>query len=255
MATINSDKAWKAYGKKDPYFGVLTHDKFKDENLNEENKKEFFDTGRRYANRIFKLIHKHFDPDFNPSSILDFGCGTGRLTLGFAPNTKRVLGLDVSENMLEEAKINAKNMGQPHIEFALSDDSLSAVTNEQFELVNSYIVLQHINLERGMKIIKELIDRIKPSGYGVLQMTYTCNKSTKVKIVDFFRYRIPLVHGLMNVMQNEPYSKPLMQMNSYDMNAVFTLMQQNNIESSHLDFEKHGNCWAVTMVFQKKEIA
>lgn len=250
--SVNSDKAWKAYGKKDPYFGVLTHEKFKDANLTEEHKKEFFDTGRKYANRIFRLIHKHFDAEFNPKSILDFGCGTGRLTLGFAPNTPRVVGIDVSENMLEEARVNAQILGQPHIEFALSDDTLSAVANEQFELVNSYIVLQHINLDRGMKIIKELIDRIKPGGYGVLQINYTCNKGRKLKVIDYFRYRIPLVHGLMNMMQGDPYSKPLMQMNCYNMNDVFTLMQQSDIPNSHMAFEKHGNCWGVTMVFKKE---
>ena len=70
MASTNSDKAWKAYGKKDPYFGVLTHEKFKDKNLNEEHKKEFFATGLQYANRIFRLIHTHIDKDFKPDSIL-----------------------------------------------------------------------------------------------------------------------------------------------------------------------------------------
>lgn len=254
MATINSDKAWKTYGKENPYYGVLTDDKFKGRTLSEENKKQFFEAGKDYAARVFRLVRRHVDPDFNPKTILDFGCGTGRLTIGFAPNAERVVGIDISENMLAEAKTNSESMGHSHIEYYMSDDELSAVANQHFDLVNCYIVLQHINVERGMKIIQELIDRVKPEGIGVLQLNYTCNKTRKWEIADYFRYRIPLVHGILNLVQGQPYSTPLMQMNTYSMNEVFQLMQQSGIKKSHISFEDHGNCWGVTLIFQKKDL-
>lgn len=254
MSTINSDKAWKKYGKENPYYGVLTDDKYKGQSLSEESKKQFFDAGKEYAERVFRLVHKHVDPEFNPKSVLDFGCGTGRLTIGFAPNADRVVGIDISEGMLLEARANSESMGHGHIEYYLSDDKLSAVANDQFDLVNSYIVLQHINVERGMKIIQELIDKIKPEGIGVLQLNYACNKTRKWEFVDYFRYRIPLVHGILNVMQGQPYSAPLMQMNTYNMNDVFHIMQNSGIKKSHVSFEDHGTCWGVTLIFQKKNL-
>lgn len=251
MATTNSDKAWRAFGKKDPYFGVLTHEKFKDKNLNEEHKKDFFETGRKYSNRIYRVIHKHFNSDFSPNSILDFGCGTGRLTIGLAPNVERVVGIDISENMLAEAETNSKELGQPHIDYYMSDDQLSAVAGEQFDLVNCYIVLQHINIERGLVLIKELVDRIKPGGMGVLQLTYTCQRGRMAKFLDYFRYRIPLVHGLFNKLDGKPYSDPLMQMNSYNLNDVFYIMQKSGIKDSYLMYTAHGTCWGITIYCQK----
>jgi len=252
MATTNSDKAWKAYGKKDPYFGVVTHEKFRDKNLSEAHKKEFFETGHKYVKRTYAIINEYFDADFSPKSILDFGCGTGRLVIAFAPNVKRVVGLDISEDMLKEAAVNAQKLGQPHIEFYLSDDKLSAVANQQFDLVNCYIVLQHINLERGYTIIQELINRLKPGGVGVVQLNYTCQKGRKAKFVDYFRSRIPVVHGAFNLLENKPYSDPLMQMNAYDLNKVFFILQKSGLKNAHIKYGADGDCLGVTIFFQKE---
>ncbi len=251
MATTNSDKAWKAYGKKDPYFGVLTHDKYRDENLNEEHKQDFFETGRKYAKRVYKHIRERLDPNFNPESVLDFGCGTGRLAIGFAENSKEVVGIDISQDMLDEAQRNALHFGHKHLEFYLSDDELCAVKDRQFDLVNCYIVLQHINPKRGFKIMSAMMDKIKPGGFGVMQLNYTCQKGRLGHVVDYFRYRIPLVAGLINLYRKRPYSEPLMQMNEYNLNKAFYMLQKQKVKNLFVQTEEHGVCWGITLYFQK----
>ena len=42
----NTDVAWEWFGKNQPYFGVLIEAKYKNEQLNEEVKKDFFSTAR-----------------------------------------------------------------------------------------------------------------------------------------------------------------------------------------------------------------
>jgi 2-polyprenyl-3-methyl-5-hydroxy-6-metoxy-1,4-benzoquinol methylase len=252
MAATHSDKAWKAYGKKDPYFGVLTHERFKDDQINEAHKEEFFLTGSRYAERIFKLIHKHFDPEFKSNSILDFGCGTGRLTIGFAPHAQRVTGLDVSEGMLEEARKNSAERGLAHLEYYLSDDNLTAIQGQTFDLVSCYIVLQHINPKRGFHIFEQLVQHIRPGGMGAIQFNYNCNRDFRWKVIDFFRYRVPVVHGFFNLLQKQPYSKPLMQMNEYNLSKVFHILQRHGVTQVHTALEKHGQCWGTTLVFRRE---
>ena len=251
MATVNSDKAWNAYGKKDPYYGVLTHDEFKDDNLNEEALARFFTTGEKHVEKLFTVIEQHFAKDFRPNTTLDFGCGTGRLSIPLANRSEKVIGLDVSEDMLTEARKNAERQSKSNTEFKLSDDTLSALKGESFDLINSYIVLQHINVERGMRIIEKMLQLLNPGGIGALQITYSSNKLKSNKIATYLRYRIPLVHGLLNVAKGAPYSKPLMQMNLYDMNAVLHLMQENDIADSNIKFEDHGDFWSANLVFQK----
>ncbi len=253
MGTINSDKAWNAYGKKDPYFGVLTHDEFKDDNLNEETLQRFFLTGEKHIGSLFELIQKHFIPDFKPESVLDFGCGTGRLSIPLARRAKQVVGLDISNDMLKEARKNAEKFSLSNLDFKLSDDSLSLVKGEKFDLIHSYIVLQHINVERGMQIIDRMLKLLNPGGMGALQITYSSNKPKGNRMATYLRYRIPFVHSLLNVLKGLPYNRPLMQMNLYDMNAVLHLMQQNKVENTHFTFEDHGDFWSAHLVFQKKE--
>ncbi len=252
MSTLNSDKAWNAYGKKNPYFGVLTYDEFLDDNLNPENKKAFFKTGYDYVNHVFKIINEIFYADFSPQNVLDFGCGTGRLALPFAARAKHVLGVDVSENMLREAELNAKEFKLTNTTFKLSDDALTALENQTFDLVNSYIVLQHINEERGMVFIEKMIDHLNPGGIGILQLTYRSNKSNLVKRANYFRYRIPFLNSIFNVLKGKSVTEPLMQMNAYNLNNVFAILQKQGISKTFFQFEEHGDFWGVTLYFQKQ---
>jgi hypothetical protein len=50
--TINSDKAWEILGKTDPYWSVLSCDKYHIENLNSESLDEFFQSGRRHIENV-----------------------------------------------------------------------------------------------------------------------------------------------------------------------------------------------------------
>src|ERR1700686_2215471 len=58
---------------------------------------------------------RHFPPD---TAIIDFGCGTGRFTAFFASRQRRVLGTEVTPEMLEQAK---KECAESSCEFALTD--------------------------------------------------------------------------------------------------------------------------------------
>lgn len=251
MSTTDSDKAWKKFGETDAYFGVLTHEKFRDKNLNDEHKKEFFETGVKYTRRIYRHFRKQFNPDIQFNSVLDFGCGTGRLALGFARESEKVVGIDISEKMLEEARINAQNQGLTNVEFYLSDDNLSAVKGKQFDLVNTYIVLQHINPKRGMVILSELLDRIKPGGYGLIHLTYSTQKGRLGKTLNFFRFRYPLVHGIMNLMDKRKFSEPLMQMNEYDMSKVFEVIYKAGARETYMQYEDHGSVLGTTIYLHK----
>src|SRR5438477_2429530 len=62
-----------------------------------------------------KRALKYFPRD---SAIIDFGCGNGRLSTFFALRQRRVLGTEVTPEMLEQAK---KEGTEGSWEFALTD--------------------------------------------------------------------------------------------------------------------------------------
>jgi 2-polyprenyl-3-methyl-5-hydroxy-6-metoxy-1,4-benzoquinol methylase len=79
-----TDRDWEKFGKNDPYFGVISDDKFKMSNLADENKEEFFKSGADYIDDVLSKIKLHIDPFFRPNKALDFGCGVGRLVIPLA---------------------------------------------------------------------------------------------------------------------------------------------------------------------------
>ena len=54
MKTLNTDKTWIGYGKKDPYFGVLFEEKYLDKNLSQDSLIDFFLSGRKYVDTCLK---------------------------------------------------------------------------------------------------------------------------------------------------------------------------------------------------------
>src|SRR5262245_11062821 len=69
-----SDKDWIQLSIEDPYFAVLTDEKFRRENLNDDLLKEFFESGEKYINLILDTVRSYLDPGFQPRKALDFGC-------------------------------------------------------------------------------------------------------------------------------------------------------------------------------------
>src|SRR5262245_22540836 len=59
-----SDKDWIQLSIEDPYFAVLTDEKFRRENLNDDSLKEFFESGEKYIDHILSAVHTYLDSGF-----------------------------------------------------------------------------------------------------------------------------------------------------------------------------------------------
>ncbi len=171
MLERNTDKDWQRYGREDPYYGVVSDDKFHKENLNAETKQDFFRTGEEHAAYILSEIREHVLPEFNPRRVLDFGCGVGRCTLPLARHAESALGVDVSEAMIEEARRNAKSMEADNVSFSVADATLSNVAGP-FDLIHSFIVFQHIPPRRGEALVERMIGLLSDDGVAALHFLY-----------------------------------------------------------------------------------
>ena len=54
-------------------------------------------------------------------------------------------------------------------------------------------------------------------------------------------------------MDKKPWNTPLMQMNAYDLNEVFAVIQKAGVKKSEVHYEDHGGIWSVAIFFQKPE--
>lgn len=255
---MSTDAAWEQWGRQDPYFGVITDEKFRSNNLDETAKAEFFESGKWHAHYIWTTCQKFFDPHFAPKLVLDFGCGVGRLLITFAALADQVVGLDVSPSMLREAQRNCDAKRIKNVALAMSDDELSAVkesvsSGPGFDLVHSAIVFQHIPPERGQHIFAKLLDCLAPGGMGAIQLTYakTAHAKTWGQAPPSPSPAIPL--PLTSKEPQLPEGDPEMQMNAYNLNHVLFTLQRAGITRFHSDFTDHGGELGVFLFFQKPE--
>lgn len=260
-----SDRDWRQLANDEPYWAVLTCDEYRRSALDEEAKRAFFASGEVHVAQLLSLLSVHFGIDsFRPKRSLDFGCGVGRLLLPLAAISDYAVGVDVAEAMLKEAECNVAAAGLTNVSLVKSDDSLSQVRGV-FDLVHTFIVLQHIDPARGQAFTRQLINRIAPGGIGALHITYSRRSfgddverewppAATTHPENFW----PSVHRAWSsarrwLKQLNPRKRrvALMKVNPYTLNPLMHVIQAAGVGSIHLEFTDHGGEWGVWLIFQK----
>lgn len=250
MLRNDSDRDWEKLGATDPYWAVLTDERFHADTLTPENIAEFFARGERDVAAVFAAIEKCIVPDFRPARALDFGCGVGRLVIPLAKRSGEVVGVDVSDAMLSEARRNAERAGATNVAFVRGDDDLSNVRGK-LDLVHSYIVLQHIPVARGEAITRRLLDLLEPGGVGALHYTYATGLSSRSRFLLWARMHVPLANPALNVLLRRPPSHPVMQLNEYSVSRLLAILQEGGCESVHGVLTNHQGNRGVMLLFRK----
>jgi 2-polyprenyl-3-methyl-5-hydroxy-6-metoxy-1,4-benzoquinol methylase len=238
-ATKRTERSWEYYGKNDPYYGVLTQERYSRERWSDGAKQEFFATGEQYIASVSEMVHRWFGESLQPTRALDFGCGVGRLALALARRSGSVVGVDISESMLAVAARNASERGLGNVTFVQGDDTLSRVSG-QFDFIHSFIVFQHIPQKRGTAIFEKLVELLQREGVGVLHVTYSYSRSASIgrRIVKAARQYIPFVAGIFNLRKGKPFGLPQMEMNEYDLNRLLQILQDSGCHDVHLRFSE-----------------
>ncbi len=248
---MTSDADWKKWGATDPYFGVITHEKFRGKNLNDENLNEFFKTGEMHIEHVYKIFRLYFDENFNPQRVLDFGCGAGRLLLPLSHRATEVVGVDVSEGMLDEARKNIERRGICNAELVLSNGTELVTKIKTQDFIHSYIVLQHVSVEAGEKILKVLLSKIKPGGYGALHFTISSSGSVLREFISAIRNRVPFLHYIFNAIQGKNFLEPRMQMTKYDLSKLLSFFEDYCIKQLLIEHTDHGGHLGVMFYFKR----
>ncbi|MDK7102841.1 class I SAM-dependent methyltransferase [Streptococcus mitis] len=108
------------------------------------HKAETFDSPKNIflANLVCQVVEKQLDI-LSDKEILDFGGGTGLLTLPLAKQAKSVTLVDISEKMLEQARLKAEQQDIKNIQF-LEQNLLANSLEQEFDLIVVCRVLHHM---------------------------------------------------------------------------------------------------------------
>jgi SAM-dependent methyltransferase len=241
--------AWDAFAAREPYFAVLTEPRFLRERFDGTAEAEFFQTGDEYVSDLYGTVLESVAPHFAPLTVLEYGCGVGRLVIPFARRAEQVTGVDVSPAMLETARRHVERSGVRNVEL------LTAAQFEDdprtFDLVNCFLVFQRLRRGEGLALLAKLAARVREGGVGVFHLPYRAHTAPLVRLARDARARVPGVNALVNVARRKPAATPLIESNTYDLNEVFAILQEH-FHAPHLVFTRHGDLDGVIVHALKK---
>jgi SAM-dependent methyltransferase len=128
----------------------------------------FLETGLREVSLLMYQL-RALNVSFNRHAALDFGCGIGRLSQALARYFDRVVGVDISAEMVRLA--NDINEFPERVRYVQnSGTDIAALGTGDFTFMYSNVVLQHIEPETALRCLRELFRIVAPGGVLVFQL-------------------------------------------------------------------------------------
>jgi SAM-dependent methyltransferase len=232
----DTDADWRAIGQSQPFWGVVSQDEYRAENLTEANVEAFYLSGIADVADIVRRI-KAATSAQPRGRALDFGCGAGRLAEAMAAYVDAVTGYDVSPGMLATARSRGGRASY-----------VDTLPDGPFNWINSYIVFQHIPPERGLVLMEQLFARLADDGVLSLQVTVWRDE----------RHRPPPPTGwrkwlgpLLGAAREARLKRGTIFMHDYDLSAVVRLLNRAGVEDLTLSATDHDGHHGVILIGRK----
>ena len=159
-------REWNERARKDAFYYIASWRK-------DWNPSTFFASGEEDYKRLVAPVMQRYG--FSPSgkTMLELGCGAGRMTPSFAEHFYRVIACDISEEMIERAQ-NLLATTTNVIWVRSNGISLAGIAEGSVDFVFSYLVLQHLPDEVLVEYyIREAIQVLQPGGLCLFQWNGT----------------------------------------------------------------------------------
>lgn len=162
---------WRTLGTADPLWAVYVAPDTQHGGWDVE---KFFETGRGEVAGVLSELAVTSRAR-RTGLALDFGCGVGRLTRALAAHFDRVIGVDVSEPMLLQARQFQSQRLEPatggEIEFVLNERAdLSMIADSSLDLIYTSLVFQHLPRPLAVGYLREFVRTLRPDGVAVVQV-------------------------------------------------------------------------------------
>jgi ubiquinone/menaquinone biosynthesis C-methylase UbiE len=186
-----------------------------------------------YKYFVWKIIRR----GIKGGRVLDIGTGSGRLAIALAKSGGdfQITGLDVSENMLQKARENARRSGTgDKIRFVLANADAMPFPDGSFDLVISYASLHH--WARPGLVFKEAQRVAGPGGAVIIR------DNRRVYGNPFWEAFIWMLRRFMNKRHRDNWPKAILA--SYTIPEVRTILEEAGLTGYQVatDFIRFDLC-------------
>lgn len=250
--TPASNVEWRAWGDYDPLWGVAAwHGKSKD-GPRPWTDSEFFKLGES----DWKDFSVHWERyGLDRSSVVEIGCGAGRITLQLAKYFKSVQAIDVSEGMIAYAR---RHVDAASVSFHLSDGATIPLPANSVTSAFSCHVFQHFDsVIYAARYFNEIARVLQPGGTMMVHLPVYAWPSSIGRVIPLaFRLKNMFKRietGLKRSLNGRFGLKPIMEMTSYeliDLYATLDACGYRDVEICH--FRTRSNDGLHTFIFSRK---
>jgi SAM-dependent methyltransferase len=165
MTTVREQEMrrfWNARAREDAFYFVDTRRRYRD-----RDRVRFWQ-----ADELVQFILAELGVEIVPGdTVLEIGCGLGRITRWLAVRSRTVIALDVSDEMLRKAR--ELNPGLENVRWVAGDGvTLAEIEPESIDACMSVVVLQHVpEAEITLGYVRELGRVLRPGGWAALQVS------------------------------------------------------------------------------------
>src|SRR3954468_14973431 len=157
------ERFWDARAREDALFFVDSRMAY-----SAPDEEQFWRGGEEALERLLDLCGGEIPPG---STVVDIGCGVGRLTRPLARAARQVKAIDVSSEMLAEAQ--RLNGGLENVEWLHGDgESLQPIADASVDACISHVVFRHIpDPTITLGYISEMGRVLRPGGFAAFELS------------------------------------------------------------------------------------
>lgn len=193
---------WDNIAKDQPFWGVLTDDKFKLSNI-DKTKDEFYTSGIDHKKYMFNYLNE-INYNFllcSENNALEIGSGTGRISIHMFPEFKKLYCVDVSETYMEICKNILEISGANNFEMVHYSNFYTPDRFENISLIYTFITLQHNPPDEILKIVKRVCELLMKGGIAFLHIPYFIPNYTYVdKLI--MQMNMVAIENVVNIIEN-----------------------------------------------------
>jgi SAM-dependent methyltransferase len=136
------------------------------------NDEEYFESGRENVRReiLTDMINICQGKDPRDMTVLEIGCGSGRITRALSEVFGQVYAVDISGEMIRQARQSLEDRPNAHV-FQNNGSDLSVLGDIQVDFAFSFIVFQHIpSREVIYSYVRDVHRLLRPGGLFKFQV-------------------------------------------------------------------------------------
>jgi len=188
--------------------------------------------------------------DTTHKTILDLGCGHGRITFRLARTAKKIVGIDISEQLISIARQKQKGLNVNNIQFVIGDATNLPYRDNLFDAIISIGMFEY--LQNPSPFLRNINRVLKNDGI----LIFTFHLDSYFVLKDIIKF-IPSI--LVKLKPKNYYGYSLHEKKwttaRHTRNDVFNIVQMNGFEVEKIETLSHSLPTLLFKNFKMKRLA